>query len=56
VDVAITEREGVAVWDIDPSLHPDAACRLAGRNLTETEWDTYLANLGDHRVTCPAFS
>jgi hypothetical protein len=34
----------------------DAACRLAGRNLTETEWDTDLEDLGDYRATCPAFS
>jgi WD40 repeat protein len=54
--VAITARDGVAVWDIEPSHLADAACTLAGRNLTETEWDTYLSDLGDYRTTCPAFS
>jgi class 3 adenylate cyclase len=33
----------------------DAACRLAGRNLTRTEWETRLADLGEYRATCPEF-
>jgi hypothetical protein len=51
--VALTTRDGVAIWDIEPAHLAEAACRLAGRNLTETEWETYLADLGDHRATCP---
>jgi len=47
--------DGVAVWDIEPAHLAAAACRLAGRNLTRTEWDTYLGNVGDYRATCPAF-
>jgi DNA-binding SARP family transcriptional activator/WD40 repeat protein len=53
--VAVTDREGVAIWDLDPRHLRDAACRLAGRNLTSTEWDTYLGDLGEHRPTCPQF-
>ena len=47
--------KGVAIWDIDPDHLTTAACRLAGRSLTATEWDTYLAELGDYRPTCPQY-
>lgn len=50
--VATNDETGVAVWDIDPDNLAEAACRLAGRNLTRTEWDTYLSNVGDYRPTC----
>ena len=53
-EVVVTEREGVAVWDIDPARMAEAACELAGRNLTQAEWDTYLGALGPYRTTCPA--
>ena len=46
--------EGVLRWDLDPAHHAEAACRLAGRNLTPEEWATYLADLGPYRETCPA--
>jgi DNA-binding SARP family transcriptional activator/WD40 repeat protein len=52
--VAVTVGEGVQVWDIAPDRLATAACELAGRNLTETEWATYLRHLGDRRATCPA--
>jgi hypothetical protein len=51
--VAVTDRDGVAFWNITPDHLADAACQLAGRNLTRTEWDTYLAGLGEYRATCP---
>ena len=38
-----------------PNTSQAAACRLAGRNLTPTEWDTHLAALGDYRPTCPQY-
>jgi WD40 repeat protein len=53
--VGVTVTNGVAVWDLDPARMLAAACRLAGRNLTGSEWRTYLAALGDYRPTCPAF-
>jgi WD40 repeat protein len=46
---------GIVIWDLDPEHLATAACRLAGRNLTPTEWDTHLADLGDHRPTCPDY-
>ena len=53
---AVTDRTGVAIWDLDPTRLRDAACQLAGRNLTPTEWDTYLGNLGEYRPTCAGFA
>jgi hypothetical protein len=44
--------DGVEVWDIAPEHLAEAACRMAGRNLTETEWETYLGSLGEYRKTC----
>lgn len=51
--VAVTDERGVAVWDLDPARQLTAACRLAGRNLTETEWTTHVCSLGPYRPTCP---
>jgi WD40 repeat protein len=53
--VATNTSHGVAVWDIDPEHLADAACRFAGRNLTPSEWDSYLGNRGDYRATCPNY-
>ena len=44
--------EGVVVWDLDPGHQFDFACRIAGRDLTENEWRTYLAAMGEPRRTC----
>jgi hypothetical protein len=53
--VAVTDGSGVAIWSITGDHPAEAACRLAGRNLTDTEWGTYLSELGDHGRTCPEF-
>jgi DNA-binding SARP family transcriptional activator len=53
--VATTTPDGVGVWDIDPEHLAAAACRVAGRNLTATEWDTYLGDQGDWRATCSGY-
>jgi hypothetical protein len=45
--------DGIAIWDLDSSHWVDAACRLAGRNLTQDEWDTYLSALESYHRTCP---
>jgi hypothetical protein len=50
--VTVTVRDGVAVWDIDAEHLAEAACRVAGRNMTETEWETYLGSLDEYRKTC----
>jgi DNA-binding beta-propeller fold protein YncE len=54
--VAVTVRNGIAIWDIDSAHLAVAACALAGRNLTRAEWDSYLGKLGAYRKTCPRTS
>ena len=52
LELAYTVAQGVAVWDLDPAHQYEAACRIAGRELTADEWTTYLADLGPQRPTC----
>ena len=52
LEMALTMPEGVVTWDLDPDHQLEFACRMAGRDLTENEWRTYLAELGDWRSTC----
>lgn len=54
-EVAVNGRDGILVWDLDPVLQADEACLLAGRNLTRTEWASYLGALGEWRATCAEF-
>jgi WD40 repeat protein/DNA-binding SARP family transcriptional activator len=42
-DVLIASIDGrVSVWDPDPGAAIEAACRIAGRHLTDAEWRAYL--------------
>jgi DNA-binding SARP family transcriptional activator/WD40 repeat protein/energy-coupling factor transporter ATP-binding protein EcfA2 len=50
--LAVTDAKGVVVWDLDPAHLADAACAMAGRNLTPSEWTSYLPDLGSYRQTC----
>jgi hypothetical protein len=45
----------VKVWNLDPQSWVDAACRLAGRNLTPEEWNSYIGDLAPYAATCPEF-
>ena len=51
--VAISTGDGITIWDLDPEHLATAACQLAGRNLTPTEWHDHLDELGAYRPTCP---
>ena len=42
------------VWDLDPEHWVTAACELAGRNLNQDEWDTYIGDLAEYHETCPS--
>ena len=44
--------DGIAIWDLDPTEWAAAACRFAGRNLTEDEWNTYIGTLAPYHQTC----
>ncbi|MGB7980606.1 MAG: BTAD domain-containing putative transcriptional regulator [Candidatus Nanopelagicales bacterium] len=52
--LAVTGQDGVTIWNLDSVNLLVAACRLAGRNLTQIEWATHLGDLGPYRATCPA--
>ena len=52
---AETPDRGAAVWDLAPGHVRDAACALAGRNLTQQEWDRYLPWAGPRHKTCPQY-
>ena len=41
------------VWDLDPQHWVTAACTLAGRNLTQEEWDTYIGDLAEYHTHLP---
>jgi DNA-binding SARP family transcriptional activator/WD40 repeat protein/tRNA A-37 threonylcarbamoyl transferase component Bud32 len=47
------QREPARVVDLDAASWVTASCRIAGRNLTPEEWDTYIGDLAPYRVTCP---
>jgi hypothetical protein len=51
--VAIETDQGTVVWDLDPDSLADAACRVAGRNLTRAEWDEHVGSLAPYRELCP---
>jgi WD40 repeat protein len=40
------------VWDFDPAHWASIACRIAGRNLTQSEWKQYLPGR-PYQPTCP---
>ncbi|HET8778974.1 MAG TPA: hypothetical protein VFM66_02790, partial [Agromyces sp.] len=52
MELAVNADDGIAMWDLDPEAHAQAACRIAGRDLTRDEWNTYLADVGEYRSTC----
>ena len=52
LEMALSMPEGVVAWDIDPEHQFEYVCRMAGRDLTENEWRTYLAVLGEPQSTC----
>lgn len=51
-ELAVVIDDGIQLWDLDPESQAAAACRIAGRDLTQQEWDTYLATIGPYRSTC----
>jgi WD40 repeat protein len=51
--LAVATEHGVQLWDLEPDAWRDAACRVAGRNLTRGEWDSYLPQGEPYHATCP---
>lgn len=52
MQVAIVGDFGLLLWDMELEQWMDAACRMAGRNLTPEEWRTYLREM-PYQKTCP---
>jgi hypothetical protein len=50
--VYLPGNDGMVEWSLDPDEHFEAACRIAGRELTDAEWSTFLAMLGPRVETC----
>jgi WD40 repeat protein len=50
--LAVATEHGVQLWNLDPEAWREAACRLAGRNLTHEEWDNYIPQGEPYRATC----
>jgi DNA-binding SARP family transcriptional activator/WD40 repeat protein len=46
-------HDSIRVWDLDPQRWIDAACRVAGRNLTHDEWNTSIGDLAPYQHPCP---
>jgi len=50
--LAASGPHGIAKWDLAPSSLRTAACRVANRNLTRSEWLTYLGAGTPYRAMC----
>jgi hypothetical protein len=48
-------ENGYQIWDLEPDHWVGAACRIAGRNLTEEEWAAKIGDFAEYRPTCPQF-
>jgi DNA-binding SARP family transcriptional activator len=56
LELAVDTAQGIVVWSLDPIRWVQAACDVAGRNLTQAEWDQYIGDLAPYRATCPQFA
>jgi hypothetical protein len=54
-EVGGSYADGGIVWDVDPAEWRRQACNLAGRNLTQAEWDRFLPGQGPRQATCPQY-
>ena len=52
LDVVVQSTQ---IWSLQPDTWEQAACELAGRNLTRSEWATHMGDLAPYRATCPDF-
>jgi WD40 repeat protein len=50
--IAVFGSGAGVVWDVDPASWRARACRIARRNFSPTEWQSFLPNLA-YRKVCP---
>jgi DNA-binding SARP family transcriptional activator len=48
----VSGDRSVQLWSLDPAEHAAAACRIAGRELSRAEWETFLSDLGPWHPLC----
>lgn len=48
----LTTPEGSVLMPVDPDVWAEAACRVAGSNLSSAEWQEYLPTERHYRPTC----
>ena len=53
--LAVPSDDRVSIWNYDTDTWADFACRLAGRNLTEEEWEQLGPRTIERRATCRQF-
>jgi serine/threonine protein kinase/WD40 repeat protein len=53
--LSVSTDDRVTLWNYDTDTWPDIACKLAGRNLTEDEWNQLGPRTVERRATCPQF-
>ena len=44
----------IMLWNVNPQSWQDRACRLANRNLTQSEWELFIGVDVPYACTCPA--
>jgi WD40 repeat protein len=52
-ELALPSRQGIVLWSLDIDSWIDAACKVAGRNLTQAEWVSHFTEQ-DYHETCPS--
>lgn len=52
LEFVVNVKDGIQVWDADPAHQFEAACRIAGRELSTEERATYLATLPSSPPAC----
>lgn len=53
--LSVSTDDRVTLWNYDTDTWPEIACTLAGRNLTEDEWNLLGPRTIERRATCPQF-
>jgi hypothetical protein len=52
--ILVSSTSGPVVrYNLDPTTWPDVACAMAGRDLTDAEWNQYFISFGEPQKTCP---
>ena len=53
--LSVPTADRITLWNYDTDTWADIACEMAGRNLTQEEWDQLGPRTIERRATCPQF-